>query len=158
MEPLLSLLINLGIPILVIIIALIVGSTLERRHYRSIDEREDRFGLISLVNGKKYPLDRPITNACFVSGSVVISYDYFKRFLAGLRMIFGGEVKSYVSLLDRGRREAVLRMKEKCADADLIVNLRIETSSISKGNRKRSIGAVEVFAYGTAIWYSSASG
>jgi hypothetical protein len=31
--------------------------------------------------------------------------------------------------------------------------MRIETSSISKGKRKRSLGAVEVFAYGTAIRY-----
>jgi uncharacterized protein YbjQ (UPF0145 family) len=90
-----------------------------------------------------------------VAGSVVISYDHFKRFLAGLRMIFGGEVKSYVSLLDRGRREAVLRMKAKCPDADLIVNLRVETSSISKGGRRRGLGAVEVFAYGTALWYTA---
>ena len=155
MEPLLSLIFNLGVPILIIVTALIVGSALERRHYRSIDQREKELGRIPLLNGKRYPVDRPVNSARFVSGSVVISYDHFKRFLAGLRMIFGGEVKSYVSLVDRGRREAILRLKEKCADADLIVNLRIETSSISKGKKKRSIGAVEVFAYATAIWYSN---
>ena len=57
-------------------------------------------------------------------------------------------------LVDRGRREAILRMKEQCADADLIVNLRIETSRISKGAKRRSLGTVEVFAYGTALWYA----
>ena len=156
MEPFISLAINLGVPLLIIVIALIVGSTLERRHYRSIDQREKELGHIPILNGKQYPIDLPVNSARFVSGSVVISYDHFKRFLAGLRMIFGGEVKSYVSLVDRGRREAILRMKEKCVDADLIVNLRIETSSISKGKKKRSIGAVEVFAYATAIWYATA--
>ena len=156
MNSFISLAINLGVPLLIIVVALITGSTLERRHYRSIDERENKYGRIPLLNSKKYPNPRPVSEARFVSGSVVISYDYFKRFLAGLRMIFGGEVKSYVSLLDRGRREAILRMKEKSHDADLIVNLRIETSSISKGNKKRSLGAVEVFAYGTALWYSAA--
>jgi len=155
MEELISLAANLGIPLLIIVIALITGSMIEKRHYRSIDQREKKLGHIPLLNSKKYPKDDPITDARFVSGSVVISYDYFKRFLAGLRQIFGGEVKSYVSLIDRGRREAILRMKDKCADADLIVNLRIETSSISKGKRKRSIGSVEVFAYGTAIWFST---
>jgi len=155
MEELISLAANLGIPLLIIVIALITGSMIEKRHYRSIDQREKKLGHIPLLNGKKYPKDDPITDSSFVSGSVVISYDYFKRFLAGLRQIFGGEVKSYVSLIDRGRREAILRMKDKCADADLIVNLRIETSSISKGKRKRSIGSVEVFAYGTAIWFST---
>jgi uncharacterized protein YbjQ (UPF0145 family) len=154
MEAFIALAFNLGVPLLIIVVALITGSTLEKRHYRSIDERESKYGDIPLLNGKKYPELRPIAEARLVSGSVVISYDYFKRFLAGLRMIFGGEVKSYVSLLDRGRREAILRLKEKCPDADLIVNLRIETSSISKGNKKKRLGAVEVFAYGTALWHS----
>ena len=153
MDALFVLISNLGIPLLVIVIALITGSVVERRHYRSIDHRERRLGHIALINGKHYPDDHPIVKARFVEGAVVISYDYFKRFLAGLRQIFGGEVKAYVSLLDRGRREAMLRMKESCPDADLIVNFRVETSSVSKGRRKRSIGSVEVIAYGTAIWY-----
>lgn len=156
MELLFSLVFNIGIPLLIIVVALITGSLLEKRHYRSIDERERKYGRLPLLTGKKYPMERPIAEARFVSGSVVISYDHFKRFLAGLRMIFGGEVKSYVSLLDRGRREAILRMKEKCSQADLVVNLRIETCSISKGNKRQRLGAVEVFAYGTALWYSTA--
>jgi uncharacterized protein YbjQ (UPF0145 family) len=155
MEQLFPLIVNLGIPLLIILVALVTGSILEKRHYRSIDKRERQYGQLPLLTGKKYPTDRSIAEVQFVSGSVVISYDHFKRFLAGLRMFFGGEVKSYVSLLDRGRREAILRMKEQCSQADLIVNLRIETSSISKGNRKRRLGAVEVFAYGTALWYSA---
>jgi uncharacterized protein YbjQ (UPF0145 family) len=156
MELIISLVFNLGIPLLIIVVALITGSMLENRHYRSIDARERQYRQLPLLTGKLYPTGHSIAEARFVSGSVVISYDYFKRFLAGLRMIFGGEVKSYVSLLDRGRREAILRMKEKCSNADLIVNLRVETSSISKGHKKRSLGAVEVFACGTALWYSSA--
>ena len=121
MESIISLGLNLGVPLLIIVIALITGTTVEKRHYRSIDKREKRLGKIPLLNGKKYPKDKPVAESRLVSGSVVISYDYFKRFLAGLRQIFGGEVKSYVSLLDRGRREAILRMKEKCPEADLIV-------------------------------------
>ena len=154
MESYIPLAINLGVPLLIIVIALITGSTVERRHYRSIDEREARYGAIPILNGKKYPHTPPVSQARFVSGSVVISYDYFKRFLAGLRMIFGGEVKAYVSLVDRGRREAILRMKEQCPDANLIVNLRVDTRSISKGTKKQRLGAVEVFAYGTALWYA----
>ena len=154
MHDYISLILNFVVPLLIICVAMITGSILERRHYRSIDKREKAYSRLPLLNGKRYPTDRPIAEARLVSGSVVISYDHFKRFLAGLRMIFGGEVKSYVSLLDRGRREAVLRMKEKCPDADLVVNLRVETSSISKGSRRRGLGAVEVFAYGTALWYA----
>jgi len=61
-----------------------------------------------------------------------------------------------VSLLDRGRREAILRMKEQFPDADLIVNFRMATSSISKG-RKNAIGSTEVHAYGTAIKFAEPS-
>lgn len=156
MEVLIPIATKFGIPLLIITVALITGSTLEKRHYRSIDKREKKYGYVPLINGKKYPANRPIAAARFVSGSVVISYDHFKRLLAGLRMVFGGEVKSYVSLVDRGRREAILRMKEKCLDADLIVNLRVDTSSIFKGGKRRSLGSVEVFAYGTALWYGPA--
>ena len=154
MDVILTAVFKMGIPILIILVALIAGSTIEKRHYRSIDKRERSSSRVALLNGKGYPKDQSIAEARLVSGAVVISYDHFKRFLAGLRMLFGGEVKSYVSLVDRGRREAILRMKEQCADADLIVNLRIETSSVSKGAKRRSIGAVEVFAYGTALWYA----
>lgn len=154
MHETISLILNFGVPLLIIGVAMITGSILERRHYRSIDRREGAYRRMPLLNGKRYPTDPPIVDTRLVSGSVVISYDHFKRLLAGLRMVFGGEVKSYVSLLDRGRREAILRMKETCPDADMIVNLRVETSSISKGGRRKSLGAVEVFAYGTALWYA----
>jgi len=42
-------------------------------------------------------------------------------------------------------------MKEEAGNASEIINVRIETSSISK-NANRNIGAVEVLAYGTAIY------
>ena len=53
----------------------------------------------------------PILRTRLVQGSAVISIDYFKRMLAALRNIVGGEVKSYETLVDRARREATLRMK-----------------------------------------------
>ncbi len=98
----------------------------------------------------------PISHAQLVHGHVVISIDYFKQILAGLRNFFGGTIQSYETLLDRARREAILRMKESCPTANEILNLRIETSSISKGDGNR-IGSIEVLAYGTAIYYQPAS-
>jgi len=64
------------------------------------------------------------------------------------------EVKSYETLVDRARREATLRMKEMAWDADIILNLRIETSAIgNSANRRKAIGSIEAIAYGTAITY-----
>jgi uncharacterized protein YbjQ (UPF0145 family) len=89
-----------------------------------------------------------------VTGSVVVSVDYFKRFLAGLRGLVGGEVKSYGTLLDRARREAVLRMKEEAIRKgyDAIVNVRLETSRLASGRRDgKGTAGVEMLAFGTAV-------
>ena len=91
---------------------------------------------------------------CLVSGSVVISIDYFKRFLSSLQFLIGGNVTAYESLLDRGRREAILRMKMQMPEADIILASRIETSTIGgSANAKNSLGSIEVLAYGTAVRY-----
>ena len=87
-----------------------------------------------------------------VSGSVVISSDYFKRFIAGLRMLIGGRLNTYESLLDRARREAILRMREeaKALGATQIFNVKLETISIG-GRNPNSVSCLEVLAYGTAV-------
>ena len=92
-----------------------------------------------------------IESAELVVGSAVISVDFFKQFVATLRKIFGGTVHSYETLLDRARREAILRMKEMAGDAVVIVNLRIEAASIGKKARKGNVSCVEAVAYGTAL-------
>ncbi|MCB9475170.1 MAG: heavy metal-binding domain-containing protein [Candidatus Delongbacteria bacterium] len=143
---------NLWLPLGVILVAMVVGTILERRHFTRIREREQTFRHMPLLTGKQYPLDRQVAEARMVMGCTVVSVDYFKRVLATLRFIFGGEVRAYCSLLDRGRRESLLRMREECPDADLIINVRVETSSISKG-RGKAIGAAEVLAWGTAITF-----
>jgi len=143
--------------IFLVLIALgyVFGKMAEKNHYKSIIEREKKFLALPATSGK-YPIGdiKNIKNALLVQGSIVISVDYFKRVLAGLRNFFGGTVQSYETLLDRARREAILRLKESCPQADQIINLRLETSSIYKG-RKKKIGSVEVLAYGTAIYFET---
>lgn len=129
------------------------GRHAEKRHFKSILEREKAYLKQPATSCKRVMADdREIIKCRLVTGSTVVSVDYFKRILAGLRNFFGGNVQAYETLVDRARREAVLRMKESCTDADQIINLRLETSSISKGNRKQ-IGSVEVLAYGTAVYF-----
>lgn len=135
-----------------IAIGYVVGQILEKRHYRSIEKREQK--LIKLVTTNfKRPIGElsGISNVRLVQGNAVISVDYFKRTVAALRNIFGGNIGAYETLVDRARREAVLRLKESCMDAEQIINLRIETSSITKGNGNQ-VGSVEVLAYATAIY------
>ncbi len=142
--------------IILITLGYTAGTIAERRHYRSIESRESAFLNLPAVTIKNaVSKDSDILKAELVSGNAVISLDYFKRILAGLRNIFGGEIMSYETLIDRARREAILRMKEKAVGANIIVNLRIETSAIGQSaNRRNSIGSIEAIAYGTAITIS----
>lgn len=149
-----ELIINIALPLALVILAMITGSILEARHFRSIAEREQHYGSIAMLSGKDWPRDKPVVQAQMVQGATVVSVDYFKRLLASLRLIFGGELRSYASLLDRARRESILRMKAQCPEADLIINVRIETSSISKGQGK-ALGSTEVIAYGTALRFAA---
>lgn len=128
------------------------GRLAERRHYASIREREARYAGLLVFSARVPPEPGRLRDSRLVLGSVVISVDYFKRFVAGLRALVGGRVTSYEGLLDRARREAVLRMKEDAARAGarLIFCVRIETASISQG-AGNAIGSVEVLAYGTAL-------
>ncbi|MFT5124620.1 MAG: hypothetical protein ACI9TH_004251 [Kiritimatiellia bacterium] len=127
-----------------------VGRTNERRHYKSIVAREAASLNRPALSFDAEQLDTQVASGNVATGSVVISIDYFKQFMSSFRMIFGGEMKSYASLIDRARREALLRMKESCPDADLYLNTRLETSSISQGAKDR-IGCIEIVAYSTAV-------
>lgn len=143
---------NLIIFLVLMILGYGVGTFLEKRHYRSIRRREKDFLNLPAVTLRTahYTPDQ-VASARLVYGSAVISIDYFKKILAGLRNVFGGTVKSYESLVDRARREATLRMKAMAGDAAVIVNVRIETASVGKQANKKSVGCLEAVAYGTAI-------
>ncbi len=133
------------------LIGLIIGTWLEKSHYRSIRQREHQYKHILLFNEKVPPPEFAGHPVRLVTGSVVISSDYFKTLAAGLKGIFGGRLTTYESLLDRARREAILRMKEEAQKqgAQAIFNVRLETSTLNQ-NTKKAIMCAEVLAYGTA--------
>ncbi len=141
--------------IIIFVVLLVVGYTsgtiIEKRHFRRIREREEELVGLPTIMLKRPLQSENIKEVKLVSGSVVISIDYFKKFVASLMNFFGGRVATYETLVDRARREAILRMKESAEGASEIINIRIETSSISK-NSAENVGAVEVLAYGTAVY------
>ncbi len=137
-----------------VILGYAAGSYAERKHYASIIRREREQLQFQLMTAEAYFAEGRVQRSFLVAGSVVISVDYFKRLLAILRNIFGGRVKAYESLVDRARREAILRMTEQAIGrgAHMVVNLRLETATIGNAaNQKGKLGSVEVIAYGTAI-------
>lgn len=146
---------QIGIPVGLIALGYFAGRRAEHRHYASIHAREAHYLQLPAATTRAWDTDRAVAEARLVCGSVVVSVDHFKRLLAALRNIVGGRLRSYESLLDRARRESVLRMKEQFPDADIIVNLRHETSIIGNQSRRAGISCVECLAYGTAIKYRS---
>ena len=142
---------NIILFLILLITGYTFGTIIEKRHLKALHRREEETVALPVIMTKIPLHEADISDSRLVSGSVVVSVDYFKKFVASLVNFFGGRVAAYETLLDRARREAILRMKEDAKDASEIINVRIETSSISK-NASQNIGAVEVMAYGTAIY------
>ena len=153
MDPLVEMSVRFGIPLTLLVVAFFTGTALERRHYASIRERELRWRSFPAVTFRSVPPGWKVTESALVTGSVVISVDYFKRFLSGLRMMFGGRVKAYETLLDRARREALLRLKEDAVERGYhaVVNVRLETCRMANSRNSERIAGLEVLAFGTGV-------
>lgn len=100
-----------------------------------------------LITNLEYVPDRKIVRHLgLVQGSTVRSKHAGRDFMAGLKNMFGGELKGYTELLNESRDEAIERMmaQAKQAGANAVLNVRFSTSSVAAG-------AAEIFAYGTAV-------
>lgn len=141
-----------GLVTFIVLISLgyFAGRAAEHSHFARLDAGESKLSSIIGTNLKTPPVEAGQTT--LVTGNAVVALDYFKSFTSSFRMFFGGRMKAYDPLLQRARREAVLRMKQEAADfgADYVYNIRIETTRIGE-HAPKSIGAIEVLAYGTAI-------
>lgn len=149
---------NFGLPLLILMIAYFIGSYLEKRHFQSIRAREAEAHGFPVVSFDTMPKDWNVSSASLVSGSIVISLDYFKRIIAGLKAIVGGRIKTYEPLLERARREALLRMTEeaRAQGFDAIFNVRLETSRLANARRDgKGVAGVEMLAFGTAVKFAS---
>lgn len=138
--------------LVLLLVGLVCGRIAEHSHYRKIRLREWQNRELLLFPKRVVPEAYSRHASQLVMGSTVVSVDYFKTFVAGLRNLVGGRVSTFESLLDRARREAILRMQEQARElgADAVMNLKIETSRVS-GDAARGVGSVEVLAYGTAM-------
>lgn len=81
-----------------------------------------------------------------VQGNSVRSKHVGRDIMAGLKNIFGGELRGYTELLQESRDEALQRMVDqaKHLGADAVLNVRFSTSSVTQG-------AAEILVYGSAV-------
>ena len=123
------------------------GRHTERKHFQALKEQENRLAYIRIETNRFKTTE---ATGQLVSSNVVISHDYFKYVIANIQNFFGGRLTSYESIVERARREAVIRLKleaEKMGATE-ILGLRLSTTELGMQG-----GMVEVFAYGTAIKY-----
>jgi uncharacterized protein YbjQ (UPF0145 family) len=134
--------------------AWISGTLIERRHVSNLLWLESGSRNILALTIEDIPADWRVESSDLVIGNVVISLDYFKRVAASLKGIVGGNIRAYEPLLERARREALIRMKEAARERghDTIINVRIETSRLAsaRADGKGTTG-VEILAFGTAV-------
>jgi uncharacterized protein YbjQ (UPF0145 family) len=146
--------VQLGFFAVLLAIGLFFGRANERRHYRELAALEETLRDIVVCNGRGTVNDGTFRSGTLVVGSVVMAEDYFKRVAASLKSLFGGRLVAYESLLERGRREAIVRMKEEARrlGASHVVNVRLETASLSEDwSGRRPMFSAEFIAYGTAL-------
>jgi len=152
--------VQLGFFIVLLTIGLLFGRANERKHFRELAELEETLRDIVVCNGRGRADEGAFRSGALVVGSVVIAEDYFKRVAAGLKSLIGGNLIAYESLLERGRREAIVRMKTEARQlgASVVVNVRLETASLSEDwSGRRPIFSAEFIAYGTALVPQTAS-
>ena len=73
------------------------GQLNERRHYKSIRERESEMVTLPAVASRHPPGDAHYEQK-MVMGSVVVASDYFKSFVANLVNVFGGRILSLIHI------------------------------------------------------------
>ena len=130
------------------VVGWLLATWLERRHFKSMSEREIPVQGVSISTTKRFS-DRETEAATLLIGSVVVAHDYFRTLIIFFRKIIGGNIQPYERLVERGRREALIRLKE---EADLlginkVISVRFTTTAVSG----RFLHAIEMVAYGTGV-------
>ena len=148
-----QMLFSIGVPLGLLLLGYLAGSAAERAHFRRLAVREKRLAGFIVTDLKSFaPGLDPAKGGTLVTGGAVIATDYMKTFLASIRKVLGGELKSYETLMDRARREATLRMLEQAERQgfNAVCNLRLETADIGGMTGAKGAAMAEAFVYGTA--------
>lgn len=91
-------------------------------------------------------IDKKVECLGLVKGNTVQSKHIGRDIMAGIKTIFGGEIKGYTEMLNDAREIATQRMIEEAEKlgADAVVGVRYTTSSVMQGMS-------ELLVFGTAV-------
>ncbi|WP_367105155.1 YbjQ family protein [uncultured Psychrobacter sp.] len=144
-----QMLINYAPLVILFVVGWFFGARHERQHLARLVISEKELGHIIVSTERFYrPKIASNSEGELVLGSVVIAQDYFKMVIARILSLFGKNLTTYETLLDRARREAVVRMRIQAQTKGYnhIYGVRLEVTNINQ------LGSmVEAIAYGTAV-------
>ena len=140
-----GLIFKIGLTLVLFFIGWGFGRFIEQKHLKELAEKEQRLLHIRIDTNKFQTSE---AQGQLISSNVVISHDYFKYIIAQIQNFLGGNLTTYESVVERARREAIVRLKQEAekVGAKHIMGLRLSTTELGMQG-----GMVEVFAYGTAI-------
>jgi len=142
------------LPLLFLLIPVISGHLIGKKHDASLDLRESNMAGIQQTDLKSMDDALPTTSPpCLLTSEVTLGIDHFRSFLGSLKRLIGGQVGSYQRVLIRARREAMVRLCEEAHQRgfNAIANLRIEFADISGSATKTNKATmVSILACGTA--------
>ena len=96
-----------------------------------------------------------ITSCGIVWAGVVYGPSHWFLWRGWLNNLIGGRIDIFQKVISAGRAEAMQRLREQAVahGYEDVINVRIDTSDMAPQGAKKSIKAVEVFAYGTGVKY-----
>lgn len=133
-----------------------VGVWLGREHDKDLAYRRAQVGHV-LVSDLKQFHGIQGTDVALVNSEVVLSVNRLHSLFGRLKMLFGGEVRSFHFVMTRARQEATVRLMERTAEMgyDAIGNFRLEAVDVAgvtvNPQRAKKQGIyIGILAYGTA--------
>jgi uncharacterized protein YbjQ (UPF0145 family) len=156
MEWIIETIILVVIPLLLLILGFSAGTLNERRHLRSLRRREEQVSGFLVTNVRTYLAPGPGPEPALILGEVVVATDYFKTFAASLKKLIGGELRTYEKLMDRARREALLRVQEQAVQLgyNAICNVRLDFANVGGIGATKQAKATMVAVLASATAYS----
>lgn len=141
-----------------LILGFVAGTFAEKSHFKKLDARESVNRQMLQTQSKIFLSPRPGGKTpTMIHSETVVASDYFKNFLSGFRKFFGGEMKSYYTLMERARRETLAKLIEQAREMgyNAVCNVRLEPADVSGAVTNPKKKSVMVCIIATATAYES---
>ncbi|HMO14133.1 MAG TPA: heavy metal-binding domain-containing protein [Pirellulaceae bacterium] len=150
--------VGVSIGLLLLVAAFALGGYVDRKHLANLAERERLCQSIQLSQSQHF--FSPHFGGSppqIVTAETVVANNHFKRFLASWRKFFGGEIKSFHVLVERARRETLMRLVENAQQQGFNALCNVRLDSVDIGGNTTAQGMSCICILGTATAYHSST-